>query len=111
MKRQAPLRKVSDKRAAENKARASAMAVVARRSGGRCEAAAMIVTVDPVAASRCKVKAVDGHEKLKRSRGGSITDPRNIVHCCRSCHTWTEAEVALATECGLLVPSWAAGTA
>lgn len=105
-KRKASLRRVSDKRAAENRARATAMRIVAKRSGGRCEARALIVQVDPAAASACTGRATDGHEKLKRSRGGSITDPRNIAHCCRSCHEWTEEFPELATEVGLLVPSW-----
>lgn len=101
------LRKVSDKRAAENRARVTALAFVRRRSGGRCEAGPMIAAVDPVAASECRGRGVEGHEKLKRSRGGSITDPRNIVWTCRPCHDFTEREPAKATEAGLLVASWA----
>jgi 5-methylcytosine-specific restriction endonuclease McrA len=38
--------------------------------------------------SRCGVGtfALDGHELLRRSAGGSITDPENIVLLCRPCH-------------------------
>lgn len=81
-KRKAPLRKTSEKRDAENRTRATAMRWVAKRSGGRCEAAVLIATVDAVGASECQGSAVDGHERRTRGRGGSITDPRNIVHVC-----------------------------
>lgn len=38
--------------------------------------------------SRCGVTGVglDAHELLSRARGGSITDPANIVLLCRRCH-------------------------
>lgn len=98
-----PLKRMSEKRRVEYQERAAAMRVVRARSGGRCEAAALIARVDPVAASKCLGYATDGHEKLKRSRGGSISDPANIAHVCRACHEWTEAEPARATEVGLLV--------
>lgn len=53
-------------------------------------------------------KAVDVHERLKRSRGGSITDPRHghMVTACRACHELTEAEPAEATRRRMLLPSW-----
>ncbi len=106
MKRSAPIRQISVKRAELNKQRREIAKVIALRSGGRCEAASLIAAVDPVAASNCTVTAVDLHEKLKRSRGGSIIDPDNITACCRSCHEWTEREPRLATAVGLLTPTW-----
>ena len=36
----------------------------------------------------CQGRAVDGHERLSRSAGGSITDPDNIILLCRACHDW-----------------------
>lgn len=53
-------------------------------------------------------RAVDVHERLKRSRGGSITDPSHghMVTACRPCHDWTEREPALATARRMLLPSW-----
>lgn len=53
-------------------------------------------------------RAVDVHERLKRSRGGKITDPdqAHMVTLCRACHEMTEAEVAEATRRRLLLPSW-----
>ena len=46
------------------------------------------------------------HEPLKRSRGGSIVDPDEVMWLCWPCHAFTEAEVRLATEAGMLTPSW-----
>lgn len=42
---------------------------------------------DPSCA-RCGKWAHDAHEFLSRARGGSITDPDNIILLCRPCHTW-----------------------
>lgn len=58
---------------------------------------------------RCRgARAVDVHERLKRSRGGDILDPvqAHMVTLCRACHTWTEEEPAQATRRRMLLPSW-----
>jgi hypothetical protein len=64
---------------------------------------------------RCQIRwvcsgarAVDVHERLKRSRGGSITDPRHghMVTACRACHDMTETHPAEATRRRMLLPSW-----
>lgn len=63
---------------------------LARRRGPMCE--------------RCKTRRwCDAHELLKRSRGGSITDPANIVLLCRTCHEWTESEPLQALAEGWLL--------
>ena len=53
-------------------------------------------------------RAVDVHERLKRSRGGDITDPdqAHMVTACRACHEMTEREPAEATRRRALLPSW-----
>lgn len=53
-------------------------------------------------------RAVDVHERIKRSRGGSIIDPdqAHMVTLCRACHELTETEVAEATRRRLLLPSF-----
>lgn len=53
-------------------------------------------------------RAVDVHERLKRSRGGNILDPvqAHMVTTCRPCHDWTEREPAEATRRRALLPSW-----
>lgn len=64
---------------------------------------------------RCQIRwacqgarAVDVHERLKRSRGGSILDPRHghMVTACRTCHDLTETQPAEATRRRMLLPSW-----
>lgn len=87
--------------------RREAKAAVLARSGGRCEGFEMVASVDVEAASYCLGWGTDLHEKKKRSRNGSLTDPENILFLCRRCHEFTETEPAKATEAGLLVPSWA----
>jgi hypothetical protein len=53
-------------------------------------------------------RAVDVHERLKRSRGGSITDANHghMVTVCRRCHEMTETLPAEATRRRMLLPSW-----
>lgn len=52
-------------------------------------------------------KVLQPHEPLKRSRKpGGLADPERIMMLCDSCHEFTEAEVRLSTEVGLLIPSW-----
>lgn len=99
MLRTAELRPVSAKRAAENRVRRQ----VAHATFGR----------DPWChRPGCTSPAVDCHEPLTRSRGGSITDPNNMVPLCRPCHDEvTFGEPAWAYELGLLVHSWDGGTA
>lgn len=52
-------------------------------------------------------KAVDVHERLKRSRGGNILDPAqaHMVTTCRACHEMTESEPAEAERRRALLPS------
>ena len=53
-------------------------------------------------------RSVDVHERIKRSRGGSILDPvqAHMVTVCRACHDMTEAQPAEAERRRLLLPSW-----
>lgn len=70
-----------------------------------------LLTARPVCEVRavCRgARAVDVHERLKRSRGGDILDPRqaHMVTACRACHEWTEREPAEAGRRQMLLPSW-----
>ena len=61
---------------------------------------------------RCGVRpSEEGHEPLTRARGGSITDPANIVMLCAfpdgGCHKWVHEHIAEATKEGWLVSRWA----
>ncbi len=91
------IRQVSAKRAALAPARAKALTIVRRRSGGRCEAQV---------APGCTYVATDGHERLTRAAGGSITDPDNILDLCRACHTWAHDHRKAAERYGVLVSRW-----
>lgn len=61
-------------------------------------------------ACRCWRWADDLHEPLTRARGGSITDPGNVLPLCRICHdvlTFTpESLLGWAYQAGLLRHSW-----
>lgn len=54
----------------------------------------------------CASYATDPHEPLTRARGGSTTDPANIVPVCRIHHDELHLEPAWAYELGLLRHSW-----
>jgi len=60
------------------------------------------------AVPECMQVATDPHEPLTRARGGSITDPDNILGICRHHHSEIHAEPAWAYELGLLRHSWEA---
>ena len=48
----------------------------------------------------------DLHERLSRGRGGSPTDPANVMLLCRTCHDWAHTHPAEAAEFGLLDRRW-----
>lgn len=54
------------------------------------------------ALQNCSGAAVDVHERLPRSAGGSIIDRTNFVTCCRMCHDFVETHRKLAISVGLL---------
>jgi len=112
------LRPVSAKRRAVNAERAKVVAQLRETRRG-CEGTALLKAAAHNAPQRdqeayvaalraCNPwqKMLQPHEPRKRSRGGSITDPTNLMLLCDSCHRWTESEVRLATEAGMLIPSW-----
>lgn len=103
MKRGTPLRQVSDKRAAENREREKAKTVVRQRARGGCEARTAIASVTGI--SECS-GPFDFHEVLTRARGGSITDPENILMVCRRHHDWITENPLSAAGLGLVRNSW-----
>lgn len=50
----------------------------------------------------CDGRATDVDEILRRSAGGSITEPANIRPVGRKCHDWIGANPKLAREWGLV---------
>ena len=70
---------------------AAMRAAILRRSGGVCE--------------RCHARGgVDVHHRRARGAGGStapcINGPANLVHLCRPCHEWVEANFTDAYKAG-----------
>lgn len=51
-------------------------------------------------------RAVDVHEVVRRSQGGSILDEDNLLCVCRDCHRRIGNEPALAFELGLAKHAW-----
>lgn len=49
----------------------------------------------------------DVHEIKRRSQGGSIIDPNNLLVVCRDCHRWINNYPEFATKLGLSLPGWA----
>lgn len=103
--RRAPLRRVSKKRAATNVVRrANVRAVFGQRPV--CQACGPLALVGVSrTVTGCWGWADDAHELLSRARGGSITDPTNILPVSRACHTWLTTHPDLAEAAGLSLPS------
>lgn len=103
MNRGGPLKQRSDKRVAEDREREKAKVVVRQRARGGCEAApsiAMLYGHDGCAGP------FDFHEVLTRARGGSITDPTNILMVCRKHHDWITTHPEMAAAVSLVRNSW-----
>jgi hypothetical protein len=113
LKRTGRLRSVSKKRAKENRQRRSVIEQMAEESGGYCQAGSTIFAyrIKLAAAGKsdsefqgwtCAGEAHDAHEVVTRARGGSITDPANILLVCRPCHNWIDDHPAAASDIGLI---------
>ena len=86
------MRPVSKKRAAENRRRRALIARMQEDGRPSCV--------------NCGAPAEDLHEVKTRARGGSISDPANVVPLCRTCHTWVTTHPLEAHAEGLLKHSW-----
>lgn len=93
-----PLRRESKKRRAQRQARREAVSVALQRAP-YCQASLIWPE------TRCW-GPLHPHEPLSRGRGGSITDPDNIVMICAGHHAAVHDNPRLATERGLLRSSW-----
>lgn len=79
------------------------------REGGRRDVVAAMLQAGPLCAagyaiggSVCARLAVDVHEILPRSAGGSIVDATNLLRVCRACHRWIHEHPKEARALGLL---------
>lgn len=70
-----------------------------------CEVVDKIKAVKPDY-NDCWRNAIGLHELKKRSAGGSITDPENLLRTCGPCNGWIEDNVTLAREAGLVIRSF-----
>lgn len=50
--------------------------------------------------------ALEPHEPLTRGRGGSITDPNNILMLCHNSHQWVTGHPIEAKELDMVKNSW-----
>lgn len=92
----------SDKRASEDQER-KRVALETFGESPNCGACLMLVEVGVFPAQTgCNGRATEVHEPLTRARGGSITDPANMVPLSRECHRWLHAHPLIATDAGLL---------
>lgn len=98
LRRITEIRRVSKKREKENRLRSKVVrALFPERP--RC------------AVPNCVRLADDVHEPLTRARGGSITDPANMIPLCRPCHDVVQLGPDWAYELGLMAHSWPDGAA
>lgn len=65
------------------------------RSGGWCE----------MRLSACTGQAVDPSHRIGRGVGGG-DGLANLLHACRSCHSWCHRRPAEAKDLGLMLESW-----
>jgi len=91
LKRTGSIAPVSKRRQHENRLRRQTVERLVEERGVMCQARL----------PRCDWLAVDAHEVLARSAGGSITDADNIILVCRSCHDRIGSHPQEATRLGL----------
>ena len=94
LSRRSRLRPRSEKARRTDPARARCKAAVRERSGGMCEA-----RFSPF----CRGWGNCTHELLKRSQGGSVTDPDNCRWVCDVCNSAIEDEPRRAHAAGLVI--------
>lgn len=95
------LRAVSKKRTRENRERRQ---ILHDRYGThpRCAGCEPLARLGVTSATTgCTGWASDGHEIVRRSRGGSITDPDNILPLGRGCHDYVTLHDDVAVAAGL----------
>lgn len=95
-----PIPKVSEKRKKLNRVRTKVMREVRERDDNTCQLQKVIGTACYYGES-----GLQGHEVLKRGRGGSIVEAENILLACEGHNGWVEDHPMLAEVYGLSLPS------
>lgn len=89
------MRPVSKKRAGENRKRKKVTDAMKREGNVMCG------FVTQYGEWACPLRADDVHEIVSRARGGSITDPANLLPLCRTHHRWVTEHPIEAEKLGL----------
>ena len=92
---------MSAARRAENKTRGEVLFGVLMRDGYKCKVRELVPEVP------C-FDRLTGHELLPRGRGGSITNPANIVISCIGHQNWIHTHPEESHRRGLLKHAWEA---
>jgi len=71
--------------------------------GARCEVGDLLIKYGLHGARNCRGKVEGMHERRKRSAGGSLTNPANLVPACNVCNGWVEDNPDDAYILGLVV--------
>lgn len=72
--------------------------------GHKCEIGPVLAAHDVLEGRRhCRGKIEGLHELRKRSAGGSLLNPDNLVPACNYCNGWVEQNPSLAWELGLVL--------
>lgn len=78
-----------------------------RAEGARCEIGQMLANVGHERWRLCAGEVQGIHERRKRSAGGSLRKPQNLVPACNLCNGWIEEATGedreLLLELGLVV--------
>ena len=69
----------------------------------RCEVGAYLTANRTKGWKNCRGMAEGVHERKKRSQGGSLTDPANLLSACNVCNGWVEDNPLEARRLGLSV--------
>lgn len=94
----------SKKKEAEYRERRKLVARILKERPG-CEACRIFARHDKLVAFH-QNPAVDLHELVRRSQGGSILDESNIIPVCRPCHSRIGLNPKLAFDLGLARHGW-----
>jgi hypothetical protein len=71
--------------------------------GRRCEIGPVLTRHGLDASKRCRGKIEGLHELRKRSAGGSLRNPDNLVPACNLCNGWVEDEPDEARILGFVI--------
>jgi hypothetical protein len=92
------MRRVSKKRARENRERRR---VILAHFGKHPRCYGCLPLTELGIVTGCNGWADDAHEILSRARGGSITDPANVIPLGRLCHSYVTTHPREAEAAGL----------